>query len=54
VSHKDALEWIEENVPETIHSKKRKLCTTDKEKKRTKSGNVADHRKRPYEKAIAA
>jgi len=54
VSHKEALKWVKENVPETIHSKKRKLGTANKEKKRTKSGKLNDQRKRPYHRANAA
>lgn len=54
VSHKEALKWVEENVPETIHSKKRKLGTANKEKKRTKRGNSDDQRERPYHRAKTA
>ncbi len=54
VGHKEALKWVEKNVPQTIHSKKRKLGIVCKEKKRTKRGNLTDQRRRPYERARAA
>ena len=56
VSHKKALNWVKENVPQTIYSKKRLL--TSKVKKRTKTGNINETLKkpytRPYERSIAA
>lgn len=54
VSHKDARNWIDENVPETIHSKKRNLSTKTKRKKVPKSGGQIAHTERPYERAFAA
>lgn len=46
---KEAEEWVRENVPETIHAKKRKLYPT---KKRTKSKDNLIKLERPYVQAI--
>ena len=40
VSHQEALDWVEKNVPQTIYSKKRALTPDVKIKKRTKTGNI--------------
>jgi len=53
VAHKDAKNWVKENVPESLHSKKRKLYKKSKIKKVPKSATRVTHAERPYERAIA-
>ncbi len=56
-SHKKSQDWVLENIPETIHSKKRKITEKNKPgntKKRTKAGKESDYTKRPYVRAIAS
>jgi len=58
VSHQEALDWVEKNVPQTIYSKKRALTPDVKIKKRTKTGNIdqilGKPNIRPYERCRAA
>ncbi len=53
-SHREATEWVTKHVPETIHSKKRKLNPGKEKKRVTKTCLTIVGRQRPYEQAIAA
>ena len=53
-SHSEAKKWVEKNIPETIHSKKRRLYQKTKNKRVPKSGKQIVQTERPYERAVAA
>ncbi len=54
VSHKEAVNWVEENVPETIHHKKRKSYERRVDKNLPKTSTNVNHPERAYERAKAA
>ena len=54
VSHKEAVNWVEENVPETIYHKKRKSYERIVVKNLPKNSTNVNHTKRAYEMAKTA